>query len=213
MTTTVPPSVASRVLTGTAFGVFMMTMFGGVWLAWGLLNLRADSPWLIAALALAAIALLIPCFGMFQIGHRAGKQAPLTSEQKQVQRKMGRTFGIIFAAEGVGILVAVNVLNNLRLESYVLSAIAAIVGLHFLPLARLYRFSLYYVVGAVIVLDSLISLALASPMREIAVGLSMGAILWLTCGAVLRRGFLAGAPPAGSTNLKRELSAKDEALS
>lgn len=191
MTTTVPTSVASKVLTGTAFGVLMMTMFGGVWLAWGLLNLRTGSPWLIAALAPAGIALLVPCFGMFQIGRRAGKQAaPLTSEQKRVQRKMGRTFGIIFAAEGVGILVAVNVLNNLHLESYVLTAIAAIVGLHFLPLARLYRFPLYYVVGAVMVLDALISLALASPLREIAVGLSMGAILWLTCAAVLRRGFL-----------------------
>ena len=40
MTTTVPASVAPKVITGSAFGVLMMTLFGGVWLAWGLQNLR-----------------------------------------------------------------------------------------------------------------------------------------------------------------------------
>ncbi len=191
MTTTASPNEIPRVITGAAFGVLMMTLFGTAWLAWGLQNVRADSPWLIAALVLPAIALLIPCFGMFQIGRRAGKRAaPLSASQKRVQRQMGITFGIIFGAEGLLIFLAVNVLAHFHLKPYLMTVVATIVGLHFLPLARLYRVPLYYWVGGVMLADALVSLALPSPIREIAVGLSMGAILWLTCVLVLRQGFL-----------------------
>jgi hypothetical protein len=191
MTTAASPNEIPRVITGAAFGVMMMTLFGTAWLAWGLQSVGADSPWLIAALVLPAIGLLVPGFGMFQLGRWAAKQAaPLTASQKLAQRQMGRTFGIVFGAEGLLIFLAVNVLTHLHLEPYIMTAVAAIVGLHFLPLARLFRVPLYYWVGGVMVADALLSLALPSPTREIAVGLSMGAILWLTCVMVLRRGFL-----------------------
>ena len=190
MTTSASPNEISRAITGAAFGVMMMALFGTAWLAWGLQSTPADSPWLIAALVLPAIALLIPGFGMFQMGRRATRQAPpLTASQKRVQSQMGRTFGIVFGAEGLLIFLAVNVLTHFHLEPYIMTAVAAIVGLHFLPLARLFRVPLYYWVGGVIGADALLSLALPSPTREIAVGLSMGAILWLTCVAVLRQGF------------------------
>ena len=191
MTTTASSNEIPRAITGAAFGVMMMTLFGTAWLAWGLQNMRANSPWLIPVLVLPAIALLVPCFGMFQIGRRAGKQAaPLTASQKRVQSRMGITFGIVFGAEGLLIFLAVNVLTHFHLEPYIMSVVAAIVGLHFLPLATLFRVPLYYWVGGVILADALVSVALPSPTREIAVGLSMGAILWLTCILVLRRGFL-----------------------
>jgi hypothetical protein len=190
MNRTASPNEIPRVIIGAAFGVLMMTLFGTAWLAWGLHNTHADSPWLIPALVLPAIALLVPCFGMFQAGRRAAKQAaPLTTEQERVQSRMGIMFGIIFGAEGLLIFLAVNVLVNLHLDPYIINAVAAIVGLHFLPLARLYRVPLYYWVGGVMVADALLSLALPSPTREIAVGFSMGAILWLTCVLVLRQGF------------------------
>jgi len=190
MTTTAPTNVIPYVIKGSAFGVLMMTLFGTAWLAWGLQSQLAASPWLGAVLVLPAIALLVPCFGMFQVGRQAAKRAAsLTAEQKRQQGRMGMMFGIIFAAEGLLIFLAVNVLGKLHLELYLINAVAAIVGLHFLPLARLYRFPLYYWVGGVMVADALLLLALPSPIRQIAVGLSMGAILWLTCVLVLRRGF------------------------
>lgn len=168
----------------------MMTLFGTAWLAWGVYSMRVDSPWLIPALVLPAVALLVLCFGMFQIARRAGKRtAPLTARQKRVQSQMGITFGIIFAAEGLLIFLAVTVLTRFHLEPYIMTAVAAIVGLHFLPLARLYRVLLYYWVGAAILADAMVSMALPSPTREIVIGLTMGAILWLTCLLVLRWGF------------------------
>jgi len=190
VTTTGSTNEIPHVIIGAAFGVLMMTLFGTAWLAWGLQSELADSPWLGAALVLPAIALLVPGFGMFRVGRRAAKQAaPLTADQKRAQSRMGIMFGVIFGAEGLLIFLAVNVLTNLHLEAYIMTAVAAIVGLHFLPLARLYRVPLYYWVGGVMVADALASLDLPSPTREIAVGLSMGAILWLTCILVLRHGF------------------------
>lgn len=191
MTANLSTGVASKVITGAAFGVLMMTLFGSAWLAWGFQSMGTDSPWLIAAVTLGGIALLVPCFAVFQIGRKAGKKAaPLTSEQKRFQRQLGQMFGIIFGAEGLLIFLAVSALSHFHLETYISTAIAAIVGLHFLPLARLYRFPLYYAVGGVMVVEALIFLTLPSPMREIAVELSVGATLWLTCIVVLRRGFL-----------------------
>ena len=189
--TTTTSTRASAAMMGMAFGVSMMILFGAAWLAWGFQSMRTDSPWLIAAVTLGGIALLVPCFSIFQIGSKAGKKsAPLTYEEKRIQREMGKMFGIIFGAEGLAIFLTVSALNHFQLESYISTAIAAIVGLHFLPLARLYRFSLYYAIGGVMLLESLIFLTLPSPMREIAVELSMGATLWLTCILVLREGFL-----------------------
>lgn len=193
MTTTASTNYIPRVVTGSAFGVLMMTLFGAAWLAWGLQTKLEASPWLGAALVLPAIVLLVSCFGMFQSGRQAAKRAaPLTADQKREQGRMGRMFGIIFGAEGLLIFLAVYALVNLHLEPYIITAVAAIVGLHFLPLAKLFRFPLYYWIGGVMVADALISLTLPSAIREITVGLSMGAILWLTCVLVLRRGFRLG---------------------
>jgi hypothetical protein len=191
MTKTISTGIASRTMTGMALGVSMMTLFGSAWLAWGFSSLGTDSPWLIAAVTLGVIALLVPSFNIFQIGRKTGKNAaPLTPEEKRLQGQMGWMFGIIFGAEGLLIFLAVSALSHFHLQTYISTAIAAIVGLHFLPLARLYRFPLYYAVGGVMVVEALIFLTLPSPMREIAVELSMGATLWLTCILVLREGFL-----------------------
>ncbi|HUI84146.1 MAG TPA: hypothetical protein VL240_07980 [Candidatus Binatia bacterium] len=177
-------------LTGIGIGALLLTFFGCVWLGLGLASLTMNPLWLAVALALLAVALLVPSFGIFRMGYEAAHRAgPMTEEQKRVQRRMGRAFGIIFAAEGLLIFVAVNVLNNLHREQYVLTAIAAIVGLHFLPLARLYRFPLYYAVGVLMVLDGFASLALPAPGRNTTLALSVGAVLWLTCAALIRRGF------------------------
>jgi len=191
MTTITSTGIASRTMMGLAFGVSMMTLFGAAWLAWGFQTMSTDSLWLMAAITLGIIALLAAAFGLFRIGRRAGKRsAPLTSEEKRVQGKMAQMFGLIFGGEALLIFLAVRALNHFLLETYISTAVAVIVGLHFLPLARLYRFPMYYVVGGVMIVEGLVFLALPSPVREIAIELSMGTTLWLTCVLVLRKGFL-----------------------
>jgi hypothetical protein len=187
------PDYRPKAVTGMAFGTLMLTLFGCLWLAMGFQAMNLHSAWLTVLLVLFAASLLVPCAGMFRIGRQAEKYAgPLSPEQGRDQKRMGSSFGLVFAAEGVLILLAVNVLNNLHLEHYVISAIAAIVGLHFVPLARLYRVGMYYTVGSVMTVAAILSLAVPSPLRESSLALTMGTILWMTCAALIQRGLRLG---------------------
>lgn len=177
-------------ITGIAFGALMMTLFGCVWLVWGLVEMPISSLWWKLAVPLVGAALLVPCLVMFRLGLKAGRKAgPPNPAQKRESGRMGRTFGIVFAAEFVLIFTAVNVLQHFHLEQYYISAIAIIVGLHFLPLGRLYQYRPYYLVGTLMALLGLLSLGISFPVRDTGLGLSVGIILWLTCIALIRRGF------------------------
>jgi nicotinamide riboside transporter PnuC len=100
----------------------------------------------------------------------------------------GRVVGISSAVEGVLILVAVNVLNNTGHSDWTAPAIAIIVGLHFLPIARWWPATLYYLTGALLVALGAIGLALpAGRTRTMVVAVGAACILWLTSAEVLRR--------------------------
>jgi uncharacterized protein DUF7010 len=182
-----------RAMTGMAYGAIIMGFFGCLWLAWGLSALNVRTVVVIAAAIGFAASLWIPAAALLRNGSRIlGNPAALTPEEHREQSRMGRMFGWIFGAEGLLILLAVNVLNNLHLGEYAVSAIAAIVGLHFLPLARLYRRPMYNVVGIIMTLASLASLALPSSMRISVLASTMSVIVWVTCVLVVREGFALG---------------------
>jgi hypothetical protein len=63
---------------------------------------------------------------------------------------------------------------------------ALVVGLHFLPLARLFEVALYYWTGGTLVLLAIACALIPEPSLRLRVlGLSVGATLWLTAGRVL----------------------------
>jgi hypothetical protein len=152
----------------------------------------------VLAVAVFATSLIVPGSRILRIGREAAKAAgPPSAEMGREQKRMGMMFGIIFGGEGVLIFAAVNVLNNLQLGEYVISAIAAIVGLHFLPLARLYRLPMYYVVGGIMTAAALVSLALPASIRMSALAITMSVIVWATCAIVIRKGFALGKQVSG----------------
>jgi len=176
-------------MTGMAYGAIIMGFFGCLWLFWGLASMNVRTPLVIAAVLAFAASVWIPAGGLLRSGVLASKlAAPLTPEQEREQSRMGRIFGLIFAAEGVLIFVAINVLNNFGLGEYGISAIAAIVGLHFLPLARLFRRPLYYAAGTAMITAAIVSLAIPGSIRISALASAMSLIVWLTCVLVVRKG-------------------------
>ncbi len=177
-------------MTGMAYGAILMGFFGCLWLVWGLAALNVRTVVVIAAVIAFAASVWIPAAALLRNSSRTMKTSrPLTDEEKREQSRMGRVFGFIFGAEGLLIFLAINVLNNLHLGDYAISAVAAIVGLHFLPLARLYRRPMYTVVGVIMTVAALASLALPSSVRISVLASAMSAILWVTCVLVLRSGF------------------------
>ena len=89
--------------------------------------------------------------------------------------------------EGLGILIAVNVLANLGREDLILPAIAAVVGLHFLPIAYAIPFRAFYVTAAALLIAATIGIVLRQPAGTEVTGLLAAAILWITSFAALRR--------------------------
>lgn len=182
-----------RAMTGMAYGAIIMGFFGCMWLMWGLSPLNIRTAVLVAAAIAFAASLWIPAARLVREGSRAVLAAgPLSPEDQREGSRMGKIFGYVFGAEGLLIFLTVNVLNNVGLRDYTVSAIAAIVGLHFLPLARLYRRPMYNVVGIIMTIAALLSVAVPASMRVSALASTMSAIVWITCVLVLRSGFAMG---------------------
>jgi hypothetical protein len=87
--------------------------------------------------------------------------------------------------EGVAIVVAVNLLRRTHHSDATFSMVAAIVGLHFLPLARKIPVTLYYMTGAGLVLCGAAGMFLAAGERPLAVGLGTAGVLWATAVSLL----------------------------
>ena len=64
------------------------------------------------------------------------------------RRSVGRIVGWASGLEGVAMFAAANIMNWAGCPTYFICAGAVIVGLHFLPLARLLGVRLYYATGA-----------------------------------------------------------------
>ena len=60
------------------------------------------------------------------------------------EKRMGKWFGIIFGAEGLGIFVGINIVINLGYPDLVIPTIALVVGLHFFPLAKVFKRTVDY---------------------------------------------------------------------
>ena len=57
---------------------------------------------------------------------------------------MGIWYGIIFGAEGVTIPVVCGLLVHFRQTAFILPAIALVIGLHFYPMARIFKRTIDY---------------------------------------------------------------------
>jgi hypothetical protein len=123
---------------------------------------------------------------------------PSSTIQSQRQRKrVGILFGIIFGVETGLIALCSTLLARRGLGLWIPIAIAIIVGVHFLPPARVFEVQLYYWTGSLSVLGVLGCLLISDlGTRLLCVGLVMG------CGAVAER--VASSPttrPAESASL------------
>ena len=127
-----------------ATGVLVFAAFAGLWAAAGVF-LSGASPW-----SWLPVALLVLAFGARAVGVLRANPAPaepLPAAVAERRRRGGRIFLWTNVAEGVGILVAVNVVANLGHPQWQIPAVMAIVGLHFLPLARAFAFPPHLVTG------------------------------------------------------------------
>lgn len=129
---------------------------------------------LVVGTAVLLIALLIVAAILTM--HQAGK----SDLPQEFSAEMGKWFGIIFAAEGIGIGVGIGILVTLGLADWIAPWVALVVGLHFFPLAHLHKLLFDYVLGAAILLLVAGTVLFASMDRWASViGLGTVVFLWL----------------------------------
>lgn len=92
-----------------------------------------------------------------------------------------RIIGWALGGEGAAIAVVSHLMVKAGLIAFIVPAVAIIVGLHFLPLAKLFQVKIYHVAGALITLAGLAGLAVDAPHRALITGLASAVLLWLTC--------------------------------
>jgi hypothetical protein len=163
--------ITANEMRGRAIGALFFTGFGGLWLVLALYareQLSVVSGALVsggaATLVSGAVWLISKASGLRKVD-----ECPA----------MRRAFGWINLGQWIAIALVAFSFARLHIDAYVMSAITAIVGLHMLPLARLFRYKPHYVTGTVLVSWAAVSIFLL-PVDRLQGGtaLGTGAILW-----------------------------------
>ncbi len=79
-----------------------------------------------------------------------------TKSDKAQRKRMGIAYGVVFSAEAIFIGAGAGILGGLHKDAYIIPVIALIVGLHFYPMAKVFRRTLDYYLATWVCLAALI---------------------------------------------------------
>ena len=162
--------------------MLITTFFGALW---GIIGARALSVGLPAVLLVTGItiALLVSAVQFFRVSRRL----PQSSEDGDTNPFSTRSYRLAVLFEVVAIPISAAVLNNTGHPGAVVSAVAAIVGLHFFGLIPAFRSWRFALLGGSMVLLALLSLLVPSGvgasganLRGAVVGLGCALLLWVS---------------------------------
>ncbi len=156
-----------------------MVVFG---LGWTLVAVAGLTSWTPGRIAAGAVAVVL---AVLVAGLALPSGASPTMRRGRSSANLGRDFVRVNLAQTVLILVAVLGFARAGRPLLIAPATCLLVGLHFLPLARIFGIPLYLVTGAVLVLVAVTGLVLvttdvADSAVLVAVGLPAAVTLWCT---------------------------------
>jgi hypothetical protein len=136
------PQLVPRIaITSIATGLLMMAFFTTLWAGIAFGSLDGKKIILIIFCPLI-IVFIINAINFFIISKLFPKMS--SDADKAEGKKTGMWFGIIFGAEGLLIFVAINIVTNIGHADLVIPVIALVVGLHFYPMAKIFKRSIDY---------------------------------------------------------------------
>jgi hypothetical protein len=146
----------AKEIKGTADGLSFMILFTFIWT---IIAEAALDNWTYRLTGIIFLVLII----VFIINYmKFNKTIQLSgiqlSEDNPEDKKQGKWFVIIFITEGVLIFLTFNILVNLSLAQYFMPCFALIVGLHFYPLAKLFKRAIHYYVASWITIIAIIGI-------------------------------------------------------
>jgi hypothetical protein len=140
------------------------TGFGFFWIIAGVSALSQLT--IVKLIALMAGALLVAAVGVF----RGRRTARAFDKKRYLYALAGEAAGIVF------VLLFCAIAEQ---PSLILPLIGAVVGLHFLPLAKVFEYPSLLLIGPLMTIVSFSALLWPPPFRDAVAGIGGGAILWL----------------------------------
>lgn len=172
-------SETSEAISGRATGVLFFAGFGTLWLCTGLAAMHRLNLATGAAAAAILAGLVIPAVGVL----KGASRVPRGNSDPEIEARMSRVFNRDNTIQWIAIPVVVVFLNIFHWTDLIVPAIATIVGLHLFPLARLFRYSMHYVTGALLVVWSAASVFLLRRENIASIGALGTAIILLLSAA------------------------------
>jgi hypothetical protein len=168
---------------GRAVGAIVCAGFGAYALCWWTEDaIEAERRLRFGAIAvIAAILVVWAIANLVTLSHE-----PKVVLDKRLARFYRIGYALIVAIEGAVISVGGPILGHFHRPELFGQWIGAVVGIHFLPLGKLFKIPLYYLTGAAISLAAFGSLLISSSALSSAVCAGgTGAALWITAVVIL----------------------------
>ncbi len=171
---------------GRGIGAVITACAGFVWFGWALSAFRAVPAAILLTYLLLAIALV--SFALVAVRRGRKMLRALGAQRSDFWRHRRKPFWIVVFLEVVGCGIAVALVGVLRRPEWVAAGISLVVGLHFLPLGRIFEAPAYYWVGSLIVVADILALMLSGIWNPTALAAgATGAILWAASIHLLAR--------------------------
>jgi len=162
-----PHIMPAAAVKGIATGLVMMAVFTLIWAGIAYRGLAASNYWFaLLVFPLFSVLFIVNAARLYKVARYYPK---LTSEADLAEgKRIGKWFGIIFGAEGLGIFIGVNIVINLGHPELAVPVLALVVGLHFYPLAKVFKrtFDYYLATWSTIVAVLAIILTLNKTLSE-----------------------------------------------
>ena len=163
-----------------AWGAIIMSFFGAVFAA-------LTMHW---QLSISGVALATPFIIFAAVGLAAAQVLRLPGQGIAPSERAGRAIMWSSIAEGVGLFLAANIVMNLHHPELLLPAMALVVGLHFVPIARAASFRPFYILGAALIVSAVAGFILGAPTGGTVAGLMAALGLWIAATLAVRRDWL-----------------------
>jgi hypothetical protein len=188
-------------MVGRGSGAMIGSFFGAVWLGLGMYAAGVFSWWMAMAFVVGCVVLFA---GSLRLVRRGQKLLSAAGTKREWPKGMRNGFRWTLIAEIAGCVAVVVVCNLLRRYELIPVGIAFVVGLHFLPLAKVFRAPIYYATGTLVPVWCVASLLLfRGLMIGVAAAIGTGIFLWLTAAyhLVQTRAFFPAATAENSPSI------------
>jgi hypothetical protein len=166
----------------SARGALIRSLFGSNLMYWAVVLSGNPTPVWFAIVTVPAVGLIVWAI----LSVRVTRRLPSSAAELDYWRTVRKFYWLDVGLEWALIGVAVFALAHVGRFDLIPQAFGVIVGLHYLPLGKIFRAQQYYWTGAVMLVAALGSLLMPpGHIRDVVGCAAVGLTLWVTCFAIL----------------------------